>query len=213
MPRPARHADLIRTTRGTRRVCAGFTLVELVLVVAIIGVLAAIAVPRLSQGSQPAGIAAAETNTVRLQQAIDMYAAEHMGTFPGARSDGKNAARSPEAFVNQLTMFTDVHGNVAELRDAKHHFGPYIHDDLPPISTGEFAGSNSVRITLANPHPDTVSLGGFGWVYNPNTGVIVANIVDAGGTSGPVAKEAEAGAKEATGGGVDTGVSATKPGG
>lgn len=181
--------------------------------IAIIGVLAAIAVPRLSQGSQPAGIATAEANTARLQQAIDMYSAEHMGTFPGERGDGKNAARSPEAFVNQLTMFTDVHGNVAALRDGTHCFGPYIHGDLPPISAGKFAGSNSVRITLANPHPNTVSLGGFGWVYNPSTGVIVANVVDGVADSKAVAKETEPGPKEATGGEADAGVSATKPGG
>ena len=61
----------------------GFSLVELVIVVVIIGIIAAIATPRLSRGASAASESALRGNLKSLRSAIDRYAAEHGGAYPG----------------------------------------------------------------------------------------------------------------------------------
>ena len=152
---------------------SAFSLVELVIVVVIIGVIAAIAVPRISRGAKGAGDSALRGSLAGLRNAIDMFAAEHGGTFPGY----VNATTCDETLLtNQLTQKSDFSGTVGT--GAGFDFGPYLRRGFPPAPVGPQAGKAAgVLMDAVNSPPaaEDSPTAGKGWVYNCLTGELVVN--------------------------------------
>jgi len=69
---------------GKRHGERGFTLVEIVLVIVLIGILAAIIVPKFAGQTDKAKIAASKANIESIRSAIRLYQANNDGAFPNA---------------------------------------------------------------------------------------------------------------------------------
>jgi len=85
----------------------GFTLVEIMIVVAIIAILAAVAIPNLLTAKRTANTAAAKANVRSLSTAAEIFATAHGGAYPStvellvpyAASAARLCASSTEAPV------------------------------------------------------------------------------------------------------------------
>jgi len=132
-----------------------FSLIELVIVIVIIGIIGAIAIPRMSRGAAGAADGALTADLARLRNAVDLYQAEHGGTYPDLVTNQGT----------QLTQYTDDSGAVVATKDSTHIFGPYLRT-IPPLHVGADKGKLSfiASYTLGN-----------GWVYDKTAGTITAN--------------------------------------
>jgi general secretion pathway protein G len=101
--RPVRHAAPARSTmlparslrlsRRARR--AGFTLLEVLLVLAILGVIAAMVVPQLLGRQQKASVDATRASIHGLEQALKLYAVDHDGEFPQGSQEDLSVLMNP----------------------------------------------------------------------------------------------------------------------
>jgi len=126
-------AKRVRTERPTAR--AGFTLIEILLVVVIIGILVGIAVPRLSGRVEQSQVAAARSTLEAIGTALDLYELDN-GRYPA----------SLEALV---TVPSDV----------PNWRGPYLRKGMPTDPWGnpfayKFPGTHNPHgYDLSSPGP------------------------------------------------------------
>lgn len=73
----------------------GFTLLELLIVLAIIGVIAAMVVPRFLSQQQGANVKLSRTAILNLEKAVEMYAVEHDGEPPAGNQEALNVLLKP----------------------------------------------------------------------------------------------------------------------
>lgn len=131
-----------------------FSLIELVIVMTILGIVAAIAVPRMSRGAETAAQSAAAADLAALNLSLEHYAAEHNGSYP-----------APGTIAAQLTRYTDEHGNVSATKVAPFILGPYIKK--VPVARG---ARNKDAAGIAQTDGASV-----GWIYDETKGVVRLN--------------------------------------
>ncbi len=152
----------------------GFTLVELLIVVVILGILAAIVIPQFASSTQDARVAALDTTLSNVRAVVDLYFQQH-NEYPSRNADGAGgAADSSAAFLTQISQYTDVDGDVSTSTDATHTLGPYFKKaQIPtePITNSaaleiEIAGTLGMIATVGDPG---------GWKFDNRTGQFIVN--------------------------------------
>lgn len=136
----------------------GFTLVEILIVVVILGILSAIVVPQFSSASTESREATLKNDLRFLRSQIELFRAHHRDLAP----DGA-------AFADQMTLFTDESGTTNAAWTNQFRFGPY----LSTMPENPINGMESVKPVVAD--ADMVADDTTGWIYNATNGKIIAN--------------------------------------
>ena len=145
----------------------GFTLVEILIVVVILGILAAIVIPQFTDASTQAKEANMKSTLQSVRSQIELYKIQHNDEFPGQGTGGAS-------FAACLTGYTDVDGTTVA-STASGAFGPYLQA-MPTNPWNNLA-------TVVEVETDPNETGGddsTGWFFNTVKGSFGAN--DSGAT-------------------------------
>ncbi|MEX0777595.1 MAG: prepilin-type N-terminal cleavage/methylation domain-containing protein [Phycisphaeraceae bacterium] len=128
----------------------GFTLVEILIVVVILGILAAIVIPQFTNASESAKLSSLSSQLQTIRSQLELYQVQHKGGYP-----------TIDATWTKLTLFTDVDGNTNATKTSTFKFGPYLQQ--APVNPFEASATTGAAAAA-----------GVGWTYVQSTGVIKA---------------------------------------
>jgi general secretion pathway protein G len=152
------------------RISRGFTLVELLIVVVILGILAAIAIPQFANSTRDAQLTSLQTNLNVLRSAVEYYKFQHSSRYPGYPVGG--GSPDPAVFLAQLTLASKSDGSTAAVGTATFDLGPYLKEALPVNPVNGLATVKVLDDSTAFP---TAADGATGWIFKPLTGKLRAN--------------------------------------
>jgi general secretion pathway protein G len=123
----------------------GFTLIELVVVILILGILAGVGAPKLFSTSGTATENGLKQTLSIIRDGIELHASENSGAFPACATDGVSDF--------QVTMKEYIRGKTFP---------------KSPVGTK----NNLIKVSAADP---VVADNSTGWMYNPSTGEFICN--------------------------------------
>jgi general secretion pathway protein G len=152
------------------RVAKGFTLVEILIVVVILGILATIVIPQFSSATHVTRENTLKDELRYLRVQIAVYKAQHEDRYPGSNG----------SFLDQMTLYTDHFGNTNATYTSVFKYGPY----LSRMPSNPLNGLDTIELCDETTSPATLIDGSHGWVYKPSTGEIYCDLAgnDSNGT-------------------------------
>jgi type II secretory pathway pseudopilin PulG len=134
------------------------SLLEVVIVVVIIAILGAVGLPRTSRASRDTCDSTLRNSLAVLRRAVELYAAEHGGSYPSASK-----------VEDALTLYSDASGATSRIKTTSYMYGPYVRE-IPALPVGAHRGKTMISTA------DGLDIG---WIYNPALGTIKPNTTDA----------------------------------
>jgi len=139
--------------RARKMVAKGFTLVEILIVVVILGILAAIVIPQFTNASESAKFSSTVSQLQTIRSQMELYSNQHNDNYPDIATDW-----------TQLTLWTDIQGNTfatqaaadAAVAGGTPVYGPYLQKDPnnPFTDTADVAAAAAANV---------------GWVWDGTT--------------------------------------------
>lgn len=133
----------------------GFTLVEILIVVVILGVLAAIVIPAFSDATTETTLTNLQANLQTVRCQLQLYKVHHNELYPGQTVVGGDVAG--DDFISAFTT-TDINGH-----------GPYANR-MPVNPYIEDAGNNTSITCVNNASASAAGTEGTAWWFNAATG-------------------------------------------
>ena len=143
-----------------------FTLVELLIVVSILGILAAIVVPTFQSHIQLAKESAAKDNLRILRNAIELYTSQHNDAPPGYPMADTSLEPVYVWFLFQMRTVTNVYGQIVPI--GTPGYGPYLLD----MPKNPYNDEDSVMILQNSASFPQQPSGTSGWIYHAATKTI-----------------------------------------
>lgn len=166
----------------------GFTLIEMLIVIIILGILAMIIIPQITVSTEDAKVSTLKTNLAGMRSAIEVYYAQHNMTYPGVNKTTGNTVAVPAlsaagdvvaSFTAQMTQFSDATGNTSPTSSTSFPLGPYIKGGALPMnpfnSLDTLASDFTVVDITASTGVSRAADGTTGYKYLPKLGAIFAN--------------------------------------
>ncbi|MEM8737222.1 MAG: prepilin-type N-terminal cleavage/methylation domain-containing protein [Planctomycetota bacterium] len=145
----------------------GFTLVEILIVVVILGILAAIVIPQFTSASEAAKASSLSTQLQSIRSQLQLYQIEHNGDYPDLSSNW-----------DQITKTTSILGVVDS--GGAGDYGPYLQK-APANPFYTTTGNANTAVNQAGDGTGSVAAPGHsttqGWSYSRDTGEIKANLI------------------------------------
>ncbi|NQT68015.1 MAG: type II secretion system protein [Desulfobacteraceae bacterium] len=161
---------------------SGFTLIEMLIVIVVLGILAMIIIPQITVSTEDAKVSTLQTNLSGMRSAVETYYAQHDSTYPGRKKTAildvgvdTIAGDAVAAFTTQLTQYTTAAGTVATSKDATFKYGPYIKGSALPKNPFTATNDVTLDITTTNITTRVADTGTKAWKFYAETGVLIAN--------------------------------------
>ncbi len=138
----------------------GFTLVEILIVVVILGILAAIVIPQFTEASTEAKLSSLCSDLQTTRSQIELYKVQHNDVLPLPEAGG--------ATWNRMTQYSDIAGNVNAAKTAVFAYGPY----LQKVPVNQFNDLTTIRVEAG---ASTAGANTQGWTLNSGTGAFQAD--------------------------------------
>ena len=154
------------SNRTGKRLARGFTLIEILIVVIILGILAAIVIPQFTNATTSSKTSGVQTTAQSLRGAVQLYYYQHNDSLPPATN-----------FWTLMMTQTDANGNAyVSGSSTTGPFGPYMQ------SIPQNLLNNSTVVIDANVTPGSQTTTTCGWEYDyaggTGTGTVHGTDVD-----------------------------------
>lgn len=133
----------------------GFTLVEILIVVVILGILAAIVIPQFTSASETAKASSLVSQLQTIRSQIELYQVQHNGTYPDFATEG----------WDQLTGTTDASGDTDGT-----DYGPYLQQ----APKNPFTADSDDATTVG-----TAAAADVAWIWDATNKTFKASLSDA----------------------------------
>lgn len=140
-----------------------FTIVEILIVVIIIGILAAIVLPGFTNATQITREGTLKDELKFMRTQVMIYSMHH-DDVPAGYPGGDPSANATEAeFVAQMTLASDEFGDTAAVGTPGYDMGPYLRS----IPANPLNGKSTVQIVQFGDALPAAGNDSHGWIYVP----------------------------------------------